>query len=122
MALVGTSGLISCGSGRSSSGGSTILAAAATPTFSPAAGSYASAQTVAISDATSGTIIYYTTDGTTPTPSSSVYSSPIPVNATETLNAIAAASGYTNSAVATDRLHHHDNSHADLLPGGRTLH
>jgi LysM repeat protein len=72
-----------------------------TPTFSIAAGTYTSAQTVSISDATAGTTIYYTTNGTTPTTSSSVYSGPITVSATETLEAIAVETGYTNSAVAT---------------------
>jgi hypothetical protein len=74
---------------------------AAMPTFSPAAGTYASAQTVTISDATSGATIYYTTNGTTPTTSSTVYSGPITVASTETIQAIAEASGYTNSAVAS---------------------
>ena len=44
---------------------------AAAPTFSPAAGSYSTSQAVTISDATAGTTIYYTIDGTTPTTSSS---------------------------------------------------
>jgi Chitobiase/beta-hexosaminidase C-terminal domain len=79
----------------------TISQTAATPTFSPAAGTYTSAQTVSISDATSGATIYYTTNGTTPTISSTVYSGPITVSSSETLEAIAAKSGYTNSAMAT---------------------
>jgi hypothetical protein len=70
---------------------------AATPTFSPAAGTYSSAQTVTLSDTTSGAAIYYTTNGTTPTTSSSHYTSPIAVSASETVNAIAVASGYNES-------------------------
>jgi len=77
------------------------LPATATPTFSPAAGSFTTAQTVSISDATANATIYYTTDGSTPTTSSSVYSTPIAISTTTTLNAIAAASGYASSTMAT---------------------
>ena len=76
-------------------------AQAAAPTFSPTAGTYPSAQNVTISDATSGATIYYTTNGTTPTVGASVYSGPITVSSSETVEAIAAASGFTNSAVAS---------------------
>jgi hypothetical protein len=79
----------------------TIAPVLPTPTFSPLAGTYTTSQTVTISDATSGTTIYYTTNGTTPTTSSTKYSSAITVSATETLEAIAVETGYTNSAVAT---------------------
>lgn len=74
---------------------------AATPTFSPAGGSYSSTQSVTISDATSGSTIYYTTDGSAPTTSSNPYTGPITVTATETINAIATASGFANSATAS---------------------
>jgi hypothetical protein len=76
----------------------------ATPTFSPAAGTYTAAQLqsgVSISDTTTGALIYYTTGGSTPTTSSTQYSGPIAVGSTTTIKAIAAASGMTNSAVAT---------------------
>jgi len=82
-----------------SSGGSTPTAA--TPAFNPAGGTYASAQTVTLSDSTSGASIYYTTDGSTPTTSSTKYTAAISVAANTTLKAIAAASGYNNSAVAS---------------------
>lgn len=91
--------------GCAGSGGSgttiTPMTAAATPTFSPAAGTYTKAQTVTISDSTAGATIYYTTNGTTPTTASSVYSSAISVSATETVQALAVASGYTSSKVAS---------------------
>jgi hypothetical protein len=75
------------------------------PQFSPSTGTYDSDQLVTISDATPGATIYYTTDGSTPTTSSPVYSAPITVtgngsNVTITLKAIAVKSGMTNSAVS----------------------
>jgi arabinogalactan endo-1,4-beta-galactosidase len=92
------------GSGGSSSTTTTTTTAAATPTFSPAAGTYTTAQTVTISDATAGATIYYTTNGTTPTTASTVYSGAITIPATpatETIQAIAVATGYANSPVAS---------------------
>jgi hypothetical protein len=82
----------------SSGGGGTV----ATPTFSPGGGTYSSAQSVAISDSTSGATIYYTTNGSTPTTSSTVYSGPISVSSgTVTIEAIGAKSGDSNSSVAS---------------------
>ena len=79
----------------------TIAAQLPAPAFSVAAGTYTSSQTVSISDATAGTTIYYTTNGTAPTTSSSVYSGPITVSASETLEAIAVETGYTTSSAAS---------------------
>ena len=72
-----------------------------TPTFSPTAGTYTSAQTVTISDTTAGTTIYYTTNGSTPTTGSTKYRKSVTVSSTETLKAIATASGHTTSAVGS---------------------
>src|SRR5262249_5569677 len=79
----------------------TIQQTAATPTFSPAAGTYPAAQSVTISDSTSGATIYYTTDGSAPTTSSTRYTAPVSVSSTTTLKAIATASGFSTSAVGT---------------------
>ena len=76
----------------------------ATPVITPATGTYTGAQSVTISDATPGATIYYTTDGTTPTAQSLVYSTAITVNVSETIEAIAIAAGYTQSAVASSVL------------------
>ena len=75
----------------------TLMAAA--PMFSVAAGTYPAPQTVAISDATAGANIYYTTNGTAPTATSTHYTAPISVSSTETLMAAAIAPGYALSAV-----------------------
>ena len=61
----------------------------AAPTFSPEAGTYTSAQNVTISTTTEGATIYYTTDGSTPTSGSTVYTSAISVATTQTIKAIA---------------------------------
>jgi N-acetylneuraminic acid mutarotase len=79
----------------------TLPPQAATPTFSLLAGTYTSFQTVTISDTTPGTTIYYTTNGSTPTTSSSVYTGPITVTSSETLQAMAMANGYSISNIAS---------------------
>ncbi len=54
-----------------------------------------------LADSTSGAVIYYTTDGSTPTTASAVYGTPLTVSRTTTIKAIATASGYSSSAVAS---------------------
>jgi len=60
-------------------------------------------QSITLSDSTPGAVIYYTTDGTTPTTGSLKYSSgtPVQISSTTTLKAIAAASGYSTSGVTS---------------------
>ena len=78
--------------------GTEILPYAATPVPSVASGTYTSVQTVALSDSTAGASIFYTTDGTMPTISSIPYAGPITVSQSETIEAIAAASGFSASS------------------------
>ena len=71
------------------------------PTFSPAAGTYAEAQTVIISSETPDVDIYYTLDGTEPTMESAMYENPITVSETTTIKAIAVNGDDVASTVAT---------------------
>src|SRR5215469_16163481 len=93
------------GPGSSGSAAATGFATGqlAPPTFSPAAGTYTSVQQVNIYDQSPGVSIYYTTDGSPPSTSSTLYSGPVTVSATETINAIATstATGVTTSNVST---------------------
>ena len=72
----------------------------ATPTFNPEGGTFTEAQSVSIACATSGATIHYTTDGTTPSANSTVYSTPISVTETTTIKAIAMKEGMNNSGIA----------------------
>ncbi|OIP82721.1 MAG: hypothetical protein AUK44_07030 [Porphyromonadaceae bacterium CG2_30_38_12] len=71
------------------------------PSFTPVAGTYYGVQNVSLATSTDGATIYYTANGDAPTVSSTLYSSPIAVNSTTTLKAIAVKSGLDNSLVST---------------------
>jgi len=82
--------------------------AASVPTFSPVAGTYGGAQSVTLSTSSSGAVICYTTNGTTPTTNGTtgctagtLYSAAIVVNTTETIEAVAGGTGYTDSGIGT---------------------
>jgi hypothetical protein len=73
----------------------------ATPKFSPG-GKYITGPTsIVITSATQGAAIYYTTDGSEPTTSSTLYFSPISVNNGTVLKAMAAVGSYNPSSVAS---------------------
>jgi hypothetical protein len=78
---------------------------APTVSISPVGGNFitGSSQSVTITatDDKTGSIIYYTTDGSTPTAASSVYTAPISISATTTLKAIAIDSEGLPSVVAS---------------------
>ena len=74
---------------------------AAKPSFSPPAGTYATAQNVSILDSTPNASIYYTTNGSTPGTGSTLYTGPIPVSTTELLQAVAIAPGFSQSPVGS---------------------
>lgn len=73
----------------------TTQSAAAAPTFSPDSGTLSAGQAVAISDSTPGATIYYMVDQNAPPIE---YTQPITVGSSETIVAIAVASGFANSS------------------------
>ena len=74
---------------------------AATPVITPATESFNSSVQVTLTDGTAGASIYYTTDGSTPTPASTIYKGAFSVTTTTTVNAIANRNGFLSSAVAS---------------------
>jgi len=83
-----------------------VITGAGTPTFNPPGGNYVGAQSVTISS-DAGSTIFYTTDGSIPTTSSTHGASPItgiivPVGTTEIINAYATNSGTTPSLLASE--------------------
>lgn len=70
------------------------------PGFSPSPTTYTTPKSVSLSSASSGTTIHYTTDGSTPTTSSLVYSTPVYVATSTLIRAIAVRSGWTSSPVS----------------------
>jgi Chitobiase/beta-hexosaminidase C-terminal domain len=74
---------------------------AAAPAISPASESFTSSVTVTMTDSTPGASIHYTTNGTTPTAASPAYSGPITVTVTETIHAVAVATGYLDSNISS---------------------
>ena len=74
----------------------------ADPEFAPAPGStFYPTASVTLSCATEGTSIYYTTDGSVPTDSSTPYMAPIALSATTTIRARAYATGKGPSAIVS---------------------
>jgi hypothetical protein len=72
------------------------------PIASLASGTFFSNKSITLSSATSGATIYYTTNDSTPTISSTLYSEPITISSNTTLKAIAMKDGMENSDVMTE--------------------
>ncbi|WP_066083700.1 GLUG motif-containing protein [Anaerotignum neopropionicum] len=70
-----------------------------TPAASPNGGTFKGSQSVILSCQTAGVQIYYTTDGSTPTTTSTLYSAPFPLTSTTTVKAIAVKTGMIDSGV-----------------------
>ena len=78
-------------------GGDTISGYCAAPLFSVGGGYQSAPVTLEITDTTPGAAIYYTLDGSTPTPNSTPYTAPITISSTQTVRAIAVTDGKLQS-------------------------
>ncbi|MEK7391584.1 MAG: FISUMP domain-containing protein [Fibrobacterota bacterium] len=87
--------------GKASTSPPSLIDTAAVPVLVPSGGIHYSSQSVAIGCITSGTTIYYTTNGDDPTTSSLQYENPIVVNSSQTLKAIAVRNGMATSPIGT---------------------
>ena len=82
---------------------------AATPTLTPGTGTYTSTQTVTVSSSTTGAVICYTTDLSTPTGSAGTCThgstltngGTVSVSASETLQAVATLASYQTSSIGS---------------------
>lgn len=79
-------------------GGSSTFVSA--PVFTPRAGKYYAPISVSIASASTGASVYYTTDGSEPSSTSTLYSAPIALSADATIKAVAIRDG-NSSEVAT---------------------
>ncbi len=78
-----------------------ITGTVATPSINPTEGTYASAQTVTITCATTGASVYYTLDGSEPNTGSTLYTNAIQVTSTTTIKAKAFKNDWLPSEIAT---------------------
>jgi hypothetical protein len=74
---------------------------AATPTMTSGSGTFSNPKSITLACSTPGSSIYYTTDGSTPTNGSTLYSAPFNLIASATVKCIAYAPGYSASNVAS---------------------
>lgn len=93
-----------------------VLETVATPSFSPAGGTYYEPQTISITTSTPDAILYYTLDGSTPDTYANHYVGPITVNSSATVKVIACKTGMYNSEIATETYVIIDTNSLVVLP------
>ena len=93
----------------------------ANPVFTPAACEFNTSMSVTLSVDTEDATIYYTTDGSTPTASSSAYTSAINITETTTIKAIGIKAGLDNSEVVSQTYTFVDSSDPSTITNPRFI-
>lgn len=101
---------------RITEGEEIVLETVATPTCTPAGGTFYEARLVEIECATADADIYYTLDGSVPSLQSNRYSGPLTIGSTCTLKALAAKENMYNSNVMTAQYVILDTNSLVILP------
>jgi hypothetical protein len=79
----------------------TISIQVATPEISPTDAAISSTQPITLTSATPAAVIYYTTNGSTPTTSSTLYTAPFTIGSDATIKALAVKAGCIDSGIAS---------------------
>lgn len=80
---------------------SILTVAAAPPEFNPRPGGFTTTQSVTIGSATADAIVYYTTDGSDPGATSTIYQNPLSISSTTIVKAVTVKSGIPSSKIST---------------------
>lgn len=78
-----------------------VVNTVAAPVISPMGGNFNAPVTISLSSDTIGATIYYTTNGSTPTPFSTSYTAPFTISSTTLVKALAVKTGMLNSTITS---------------------
>ncbi len=94
---------------------------AAAPVITPDGGTFSGSQSVTLSTTTSSGSIFYTLDGSVPTPASTPYTDPITISTDTTVRAVTSAPGFVQSAVSSASFTFSGQTPTvSFMPGGGT--
>jgi len=89
--------------------------------ITPDGGTFSGSQSVTLSTTTSSGSIFYTLDGTVPTPGSTPYTDPFTISTDTTVRAVTSAPGFVQSAVSSASFTSSGQTPtASFMPGGGT--
>ncbi|MCM1170296.1 MAG: chitobiase/beta-hexosaminidase C-terminal domain-containing protein, partial [Bacteroides sp.] len=101
--FIGSSDVVRDNLGNVRTGNDPVTEKVADPVFTPNGGAVAAGTEVTITSATDGATIFYTTDGSEPTPESHEYTDPVSITKAVTVKAVAIKEEMQDSKIVTAR-------------------